>query len=116
MSDKGNRSAFADENGALAEPGFQSFVRYLKKWVRIGRYPGLATAQKLEIALNLLGKQLPYVALDQFRDFGGILIGNEPGGKFGVRFRGDDGLCAFADIASPDAVEFQRWPDPKLFN
>ncbi len=46
----------------------------------------------------------------------GILVGHEPGGKFGVGLGGNHGLGAFADVAAPNAVEFKGGTGPKLFD
>src|SRR5260370_1129040 len=81
-----------------------------------GRGPGFARAENLEFANDRLGQQLADVLLDKLGDFLRILVGHQPGGKFGVGLGGNHGLGAFAGVAAPNAVELERGARPKLLH
>src|SRR5208282_3490770 len=116
LRDEGNGAAFADEHGLLAETLLQGFLGNLENRRLISRNPGFAGAEDLEFAVYGPGQELANVGLDKLGDLLGILVGNEPSGKLGVGFRGDDGLGAFALIAAPDAVQFKRWANPQALD
>ena len=91
-------------------------MRLLKNRMRIGRDPGLAGAEHFEFAVHRFGQQLADVPLDELGDFLRVLIGHQARGEFRVGFRGDHRLRAFAGVAAPDAVEFERRARPKPFD
>ena len=94
----------------------QGLLGNLKNRRVIGGNPGFAGAEDLELAMYGLGQELANVGLDELGDLLGILVGNEPRGKLGVGFGGDDGLGAFALVATPHAVQFERWANPQALD
>ena len=60
--------------------------------------------------------RLESLSFDEFRDFRGLLVRDQPRRKFRVRFRRDHSFGALSEIAAPDAVQFECRTNPELLN
>src|SRR5881394_24457 len=82
LGDEGNRAAFADEHGLLAEAFFQCGLRLLENRIVIRSSPRFSRAQEFKFAVNRFGQPLSNVLLDELRDLLWILIRDEARGEF----------------------------------
>src|SRR6267154_3126350 len=116
LRDKRNRAALTNEDSFFAEALFQCGLSFFENGISIRGDPGLSRAQDLELAMDGLWQKLSNVLFDEFGNLVRILIGHQAGGEFGESLCGNDGLGAFALVAAPEAVQFERRAGPKTFD
>src|SRR5499427_7517655 len=90
VGDDWNRAAAADEHGIFLEGIVQSFGCGFDVFVVGGDHAGRAFAPDLYFRFDSLGRVFLHESQILFQDVVGILIGHEPHGYLGFRFRGDN--------------------------
>jgi len=116
LSDEGDGTAFANEDRFFLETFLESSLGALKDGGVVRSGPRFASTENFEFAVHGFGQKFANLFFDELGDALRILAGDQARGKFCVGLRRNDGLCAFALIATPHAVEFESGTYPELFD
>src|SRR6266852_1305659 len=85
LSDEGDGTALANEDGLLSETLFQSCLCLLENRIVVGSHPRFPGAQNFKFAMDRFRKKLSNVLLHELGDLVRILVGYEARGEFGER-------------------------------
>src|SRR3984893_2393153 len=116
LRDEGDGAAFANKHGAFAKTLFERVLRLFENGRLIRCGPRFAGAKNVEFAMHAFRQKFAYVFFNKLGDFLRILMGNEARRKLRINFGSDHRLRAFALIAAPNAVEFERRTRPQTLH
>src|ERR1700736_4324608 len=116
LRDERDRTTLANKYRLLAKTLFERGLRLLENGSLKRRDPRFAGAEHLKFTVNRFWQQFANMFLHERCNFTRFLIGNQARRKFREGLRWNHGFCAFAGVATPDAVEFESRAGPKLFH
>src|SRR3712207_4653076 len=106
--DDGNTSSASHSQRLFAESNLESFFRRLISRERDGADVALSSVHRGYFYLHAFGSDAENVVGKHTGDFVMVLMRNQTTRDFGIRFRGEHRLGAFARIASPYTANVER--------